>query len=952
MSPQERIRKSAELQRLLLTSTSAAALLISSHAHAQQTIPVGTVTTTTSITDGETITNPVGNMVVVDGNPAAVIANDDVILQNDGSLATTGITQTIQVNEDTSDATINNGTTGIITAESRAIDIRGDDVTINNSGSITGTGDQRNGTVYLDSSANNVTINNDGTIDAGAGNQGAGIAVEVGGMGPRTYNFTNTGLIQGRGNADAAGGTAGDGIRFFGPGFAPSYTVLGTITNSGMIRSEATSGTTAGIRFRDAINFQGTIENQAGGVIYGTQNGLYFGNADHTGGVVNNAGTIMSGSRAFNIDGTGLVLNNSGSIIGNAAQRNGTVYADGTANGFTLNNTGTIDAVVQGSGVAIEVGTMDGDTRSYTIVNDGTIAGRGAALPSGNSAGLRLFNGAGAGTTVTVTSDIINNGTISAEMAPAVMIEDINFTGTFFNNGTLSAAVAFYAASALGPVNFVQGNGALNGNFVGSAFTDTLTFANGASTLGGDVIGDVNVVVADAATVTVSGNRMIDGNLTVNGALNFNLNADSLAVDGDTIFGANSVVNIDTTLITQADIGTTFNVITQTGSVTNNGVTINIDENDFLLDYNIVLNSVIITSTAANLSQISDDANVSSFGAALANSIENNRLQANVFAAINGLSSTAEFEAASIGLLPAINDGVAREIFETQRFASSLLTDRLARDSGGIWGQIFIRTSDRDAESLSSVGYEGDATGYVLGVDAQISENAKIGAFFSYADITVESDGAAQAQSDINSFQFSGYAGINSETAFVNAEFGYSLNNLDTSRNSIVNPVVGQTNGDGFIGSINGGLNLGNDNVAFTPFAGLRYATLSTNPFTETLGLGLTLDTDTTDFLEGSIGLGISTKASKDENISIIPFLNLAYTYDFIGDGVGINGSFNAGADSFRLTSNNASESRFDLGAGISFVNKNGFNFAAEYQGRFASDYQSHTGGVIVRFAF
>ena len=100
----------------------------------------------------------------------------------------------------------------------------------------------------------------------------------------------------------------------------------GTITNSGRIVSEGdddgvTNGTVAGFRTVNGVSFQGTLNNEAGGEIFGAQNGVYFGNAtpagggDHTGGVLNNAGTIQSNSRALNIDGTGLVVNNSGSIF-------------------------------------------------------------------------------------------------------------------------------------------------------------------------------------------------------------------------------------------------------------------------------------------------------------------------------------------------------------------------------------------------------------------------------------------------------------------------------------------------------------------------------------------------------------------------------------------------------------------------------------------------------------
>jgi uncharacterized protein with beta-barrel porin domain len=861
---------------------------------------------------------------------------------------------------DFSAAIVNNS--GIISSGSRALNIDGTGLTVNNSGQIIGTGNQRNGTVYADSSAQDFTLNNltDGLIDAGAGNQGAGFSVELSAAG-NSFDIVNDGAIQGRGTAAAGATTAGDGLRFErtrNGGLldgSSSGLFAGSITNSGVIDSEGDSGTTAGIRFVNGVSFNGTIDNS--GTISGVQNGLYFGNAtpagggDFAGAIVNNSGTISSGSRALNIDGTGLVVNNSGSILGSGAQRNGTVYADGTANNFTLNNTGTVDAGVAGSGVSFQLGVNDGDTRSFTLVNDGTIAGRGDAQASGASAGLRLFNGAGAGTTVSVADDIVNNGTISSETGPALLIENIDFTGRFINNGTLSGPIAVDASTALSGLNFVQNGGALAGRFVGSAFADTLAITGPAFTLAGDITGGVDVTTDAATTVTVSGPRAIAGNLTSNGTLAFDLGFDSLAVDGDVTLGGNSAINVATTN-SALSVGSAIEVITETGAFTNNGVTVNVADDDFLVDYDVALGSLRITPTATDLSNVSADANINSFGSAVASAVGNNRLPAAVFSALNSSADTGAFETTSLSLLPAINDGVTREIFETQRAASDLLNSRLSGDQTGIWGQISYRNADRDAASLSAIGYDADAISFTLGLDRQLSENAKVGVLLNYADINVDAYGPATEQNDINSYQISAYAGLDFGAAFVNAELGYSFNDAESQRRALGAAITSISDVDGLIADISGGYTLDSGNFTITPTAGLRYASLSRDSFTENGGLGLALDIDRAEFLEASLGLNIAGKKDDSKDLSVVPFANIAYSYDLIGDGFGANASFNNGLDSFRLTAGESSDSRFDLGAGLNLINKNGFSVGAEYQGRFASDYQAHSGGVRVRFEF
>ncbi|MEM9778446.1 MAG: CHRD domain-containing protein, partial [Pseudomonadota bacterium] len=440
--------------------------------------------------DNESLSVAAGQTATEDGAPAVLIDNDGVSFANRGTVSTTGDTASVlvlgedaqvfnartgdieaegtgigvegsanirntgEISGDVNGISFENGgessgrvfNAGTVSSDSRAVNIGGEDVRLINGGEIIGTGDQRNGTVYTDGTADNFLINNnsDGTIDAGLGNQGAGLALQIGDApGDAVSGFVrNSGEISGRGQAAADTGLAGDGVRFFAG--AEDVTFEGNFANTGTITSDSGVGPTAGLRVANGVSFEGRIVNSAGGEISGVNNGLYFGTGEHDVSV-RNSGLISSDSRAVNIDGAGVRLNNSGEILGTGDQRNGTVYADATADEYEITNvsSGVIDAGVgnQGAGIALQTGDVAGDTVSASIRNEGSVSGRGQAAADTGLAGdgLRIFAGA---EDVTFESDIVNTGELFSESAvgPTAALRIANgasFEGRIVNTGVI-----------------------------------------------------------------------------------------------------------------------------------------------------------------------------------------------------------------------------------------------------------------------------------------------------------------------------------------------------------------------------------------------------------------------------------------------------------------------------------------------------------------------------------
>ncbi|NVO56284.1 CHRD domain-containing protein [Rhodobacteraceae bacterium B1Z28] len=414
---------------------------------------------------------------------------------------------------------------GTIQSGSRAVNIDGSGVDLINGGDILGTGDQRNGTVYADDTARDFSINNltTGTIDAGEHNDGAGISLSLAEDGNGEVEIDNAGTVAGRGNAGAALGTAGDGIRLEGirqegGGFA-SASFTGTITNSGTVSSEGANGTVGAFRAVNNVNFQGQLVNEETGVFAGGQNGVYFGTGDHSGGSFVNRGTVTSDSRAVNIDGEGLEVINEGDILGTGNQRNGTVYADGTADNYTFRNSGLVDAGEgnNGSAVALQTGDVAGDVVSAAVLNTGTLQGRGDAV-EGNQVGdgLRLFSSQD---DASLAGVVVNEGLIAgsdtSDAAAGLRVDGgLNLLGAVLNEGEIRGTVNAIDASDAGTVTIINDDeGVINGNVLLSDGDDVFVDLG---TTNGDIFGgagDDVLVAGDADNVLTGGlgNDFIDG---------------------------------------------------------------------------------------------------------------------------------------------------------------------------------------------------------------------------------------------------------------------------------------------------------------------------------------------------------------------------------------------------------------------------------------------------------
>ncbi|NBD16241.1 MAG: hypothetical protein GVY04_08850 [Cyanobacteria bacterium] len=300
----------------------------------------------------------------LDGNDTAIqVEGTNTIIDNQGTIH--GDFNGINVaNGGEASAIIFNH--GVITSDSRPVNIGGNEVTLINLGHIFSTADPRNGTVYGDVTANTFFIENrsEGIIDVGKGNNGDAISLELGAE--VSGVVINQGVVQGRGLPDGAPDNQANqaaAVRLYWVEASEAETSIfnGNIENSGVLAAE--KGATVLIENRTELN--GSIINT--GTIQGglTENGpLAITAAEAEGSIsVVNGGTI-----------NGDVVLSAGNDDYDGSQ--------GTLNGIVFGKEGN-DLLVGGDGKDIFSGGLG---------NDFLADGNGDDLVKGNEGNDFFFN--------------------------------------------------------------------------------------------------------------------------------------------------------------------------------------------------------------------------------------------------------------------------------------------------------------------------------------------------------------------------------------------------------------------------------------------------------------------------------------------------------------------------------------------------------------------------------
>lgn len=905
-----------------------------------------------NVTDTGSITTTGDGEIGFDGG-------DGAVLNNAGSITTTGMNTAAVLLGD--DGTVNN--TGSIRSEgtSGVAIATGNNAAITNAagGTITTIGEDGFG----------IVINGDGTID------NAGI-IAVSGDGAQAITVTGEALVLNDGTIAASGGRAIDVA--LASVIANGET--GVIASSGgnAIRMNATASTTSNA---------GTISTTGDG------NTAIDGVAGST---VNNSGTITT-------DGAGLatVLLGDNSTVNNQGEISSS--GDGSVtlalgSGTTLLNVGEGNITSSGDGSPTVVITGDG-----TITNEATISATGAGSQAITATGDFVLTNSGTisgadGRAIDVAgmADITNEtgGTISATGTEAIRF---NTASSITNRGTITGTtgvlgsggddfVANFGAITgmmngvslgLGDDQFQQWTGAsVTGNIALEGGDDTFILEGASSSITGSVSGGMGNDTAILAgnldsdnlvdfetyqlgsqlggtlsDLDITGNRTLTGDVVHVGVVNVDLGVDSLTTSGSITLEESGILNIATPLDEEL-LGQTVLVFQDGDGFTNNGATVNILDDDLLIDYTPIVGSLLVRVDAVNPLQGNPDPNLSNISSAVTAGLVQGSLGPGTIDALNALPDAASYADALTDALPSLSDGVGREIFESGSLASQALDRHLRAESSGVWGQIAVRGAEQDALSPTASGYDSDQTVFTVGGDIALGDDVRIGLLASYADIDVQDEtatGAITNNQDVESIRLGGYASATLlERGFVNIELSYLTGEVDTSRGGFFGNIASAYDFDGFAARTVFGYDLlADENVSFTPSVGLNAASIDFDDTVESGGFGFAIEQGKAEFIEARFGAELGAQVSEKVN----GFIQGVVIHDLIDDERSLRLS-STQLPTFSVVQPLREQDRFELSAGASVDVSENFVIELGYLGDFNSGYSAHSARASVRIGF
>lgn len=832
----------------------------------------------------------------------------------------------------------NSGTisaTGTANTWMSAYGIEADDLqgtsSITNSGTITASATSLSSSasangIRFDAVAVGTSVSNSGSISASAVSEaddywaGAYALGSWAWQAPNEFTLTNSGDITATATADYA---SAYGMYLYGWG---SYSL--NMSNSGTIAATATGGDGTyasaygmyyyGSNYSNTIANSGTITATATGEGVNQWVGAY---GMEVRGSLFQDGTLLTGSE----------VDNSGTIVASATSLNDSASAYGiktwdVLEGSSVSNSGSITATAQGTNWAgaygVYVVTMDGTT---SLTNDGTITVSATAGDSGTGSalGISVYDLA-AGATLT------NSGTITASGSDLVEVAGVRVwqgAGTLANSGDIIGGVRLGGTVSMtnsGSLSLSAGHpSAIGGNYTQAAGGQLTTVVESASRYG-------QLAVTGTADLSASGTLVVELDPTLDLA------------DGDVLHNVVSAGTLTAPASYDIVDSSLFWSFTNVGDTTS----IDLEANQASVESVLAGSGVVLTDSQFDVLNTMVGGGFGPQYAALTG-------------ALNAAPDAAAIAALVQQLAPALTGSASRAAMAASAGVGALIDARQAETgaasgdaagSNGVWLKTFLGEAEQDAAVGGLGGFDADTTGFVLGVDGDVSDSWRVGVAVASAQTDAED---AFSALDIDTLQFTVYGryAMTDATA-LDLDVNQTVNSLDSTRRVVFAGSTAVAGYDGRQFVLGAGLThrakVGG-NVTLLPGVALRYRQVHLDGYTET-GAGaydLTVQSRTDSALLWQAKLGAEVGLGGMGTL----LANVGAGYDTL-DAASATATLSGTGPTFVSQGAKPESTVLNAGLGYRYVTAKGFEINALYELEDRDTFNAETASLKFRMPF
>jgi len=682
------------------------------------------------------------------------------------------------------------------------------------------------------------------------------------------------------------------------------------------------------------------------------------------------SGTV-NGSSAGN--GTYNIIGGSGTFATNNTIGGTSLLAFTTGDGITANLTNNINAtsttfgggasgiVNQSAGIITATTTNIGAGATFNQTGTGKIAG---ALSLGSGATFAVSGAGALGVTGTIDGSADNLGAITIA------------TNTFTNASAIGATHALSAITVNSGGVFDEGAN-VKANTITVNTGGTLNFGTTAHTTVGAITGvGTGIINLGTASQTETGTFTTAAANTIDVKLNTaSANANGKLTATNVSFATNTNVAVDTSAVTGFIAnGTKYEYLVGTGADTNATSHVTANNGSIVLSFtddHSVSGQRDLVANRVSYGALANTPNGQAIGNALNAVIANpdiiafqNRLdQSTTVAQLNNALKEVTPQVNVMGVQAINLTGMSADIVDNRmgelRAGIDSSSNGMAAgghvSEKGVWLQGFGTKATQDYRDGVD-GYDAKTGGVAVGADGMVADYTRLGASFSYANTSVDSNSTASQKTDIDSYQGNLYGSYTKGSWYTDGLVGVAFEQYDGDR-IITSPAYdanAKYDGEVYTARAGGGYRfVAANGLDITPNTSLTYYYDHTQGYTESGagGLDLKVGANNSDALIGRIGTDIGY-TMQSGSMSIRPVIRAGYMYDFIGDQASTTALFTGGGASFNVKNASPARNAYDVGASLNLGTSNNVKISADYDYSAKSGYDSQSGVLRARLNF